>query len=153
MSARTVTARWCRWLRGSAYPTEARNASSAGDSVTLVGPKSPAGHRSSGEVKSSIEDLTPLAPPGDRPDPATDGELAVLVLQVSWALGDAAHDLPAGRVSAAQREELADTLQALGFIVRASAPGGASDGPVTPPDGGAIARSMDLPPVPPGGVR
>lgn len=52
----------------------------------------------------------------------SDSQLAVLVLQVSWALGEAAHDLPAGRVSAARRAELADTLQALGFIVRASAP-------------------------------
>ncbi|HEX2301351.1 MAG TPA: hypothetical protein VHH34_23090, partial [Pseudonocardiaceae bacterium] len=39
---------------------------------------------------------------------ATESDLAVLVLQTSWALADAAHDLPAGRLSAQRRDELAD---------------------------------------------
>ncbi|MGH3813547.1 MAG: hypothetical protein ACRDUV_14030 [Pseudonocardiaceae bacterium] len=54
----------------------------------------------------------------------TDSQIAVLVVQVGWALDDAAHDLPAGRMTPQRREELADTLQALGFILRASAPDG-----------------------------
>lgn len=59
------------------------------------------------------------------PDPATsDSGLAVLVLQVSWALADAAHDLPAGRMPSRRREELADTLSALGYVLRVSAPDG-----------------------------
>lgn len=52
----------------------------------------------------------------------TDSDLAVLVLQVSWALADAAHDLPAGGMTPQRREELADTVQALGFVLRATAP-------------------------------
>ena len=56
---------------------------------------------------------------------AGESELAVLVLQTSWALADAAHDLPAGRLPARRRAELADTLQALGFVLRVtSAPEG-----------------------------
>lgn len=65
------------------------------------------------------------------PDPSGTGvrwvnesDLAVLVLQTSWALADAAHDLPAGRMSGQRREELADTLQALGYVLRVSAPEG-----------------------------
>lgn len=57
--------------------------------------------------------------------PVGGSDLAVLVLQVSWALADAAHDLPAGRMSVRQRVELADTVQALGFILRATAADGA----------------------------
>ena len=55
-----------------------------------------------------------------------ESDLAVLVLQVSWALADAAHDLPAGRLSGRRRVELADTLQALGFVLRVTGPDGAS---------------------------
>ncbi len=59
------------------------------------------------------------------PDPATtDSGLAVLALQVSWALAAASHDLPAGRVPSRRRAELADTLQALGYVLRVSAPDG-----------------------------
>ncbi|MGH3906946.1 MAG: hypothetical protein ACRDTE_22605 [Pseudonocardiaceae bacterium] len=50
--------------------------------------------------------------PDGRAAAPADSDLAVLVLQVSWALADAAHDLPVGRMSAQRREELADTLQA-----------------------------------------
>lgn len=51
-----------------------------------------------------------------------DGQLAVLFRQVQWALDDAAHDWLAGRVTPQQREELAETLDALATIVRASIP-------------------------------
>jgi len=67
----------------------------------------------------------PLAPPGGQPEPTTgvtDPQLAVLLRQAQWALDDAAHDVPAGRVTAQRREELAATLEALATIVRASAP-------------------------------
>lgn len=60
----------------------------------------------------------------DRPIGVTDSQLAVLLRQTQWALDDAAHDFPAGRVSAARRAELAGTLEALAAIVRASTPGG-----------------------------
>ena len=61
--------------------------------------------------------------PGVGPDPAsTDSDLAVLALQVSWALADAAHDLPAGRMPPQRREELADTLSALGYVLRVTTP-------------------------------
>jgi hypothetical protein len=57
------------------------------------------------------------------PGPAsTDSDLAVLVLQTSWALADAAHDLPAGRMPPRRRAELADTLSALGYVLRVTAP-------------------------------
>ena len=69
--------------------------------------------------------------PGGLPDsagpevtPVSGSDLAVLALQTSWALADAAHDLPAGRMSAQHREELADTLQALGYVLRVTAPEG-----------------------------
>ncbi|MGH8573394.1 MAG: hypothetical protein ACREX8_12590 [Gammaproteobacteria bacterium] len=52
----------------------------------------------------------------------TDSQLAVLLRQTQWALDDAAHDFPAGRVSAQRREELAVTLEGLAAIVRVSAP-------------------------------
>lgn len=62
--------------------------------------------------------------PGVGPDLATtDSGLAVLVLQVSWALADAAHDLPAGRMPPRRREELADTLSALGYVLRVTRAG------------------------------
>ena len=54
-------------------------------------------------------------------------DLAVLVLQTSWARADAAHDLPAGRLSAQRREELANTLQALGYVLRVSTPAPAGE--------------------------
>ncbi len=54
----------------------------------------------------------------------TDSQLAVLLRQTQWALDEAAHDFPAGRVTAQRREELAATLDALAAIVRASAPDG-----------------------------
>lgn len=86
--------------------------------MTLAHPESPAGRRSS---------AAPLAPPGDQPDPTvgvTDAQIAVLLRQIQWALGDAAYDFPAGRVTPQQREELAGTLEGLAAIVRASAPEG-----------------------------
>ena len=52
----------------------------------------------------------------------TDAQLAVLLRQAQWALDDAAHDVPAGRVSARSRVELAGTLEALAVVLRASAP-------------------------------
>lgn len=68
-----------------------------------------------------------------QPDTRVSGsDLAVLVLQTSWALADAAHDLPAGRMSGQRREELADTLQALGYALRVSAPDGERPGPQAP---------------------
>lgn len=80
--------------------------------------ETPAGRRSS---------AASLAPPGDRPGPdrqITDSQLAILLRQVQWTLGDAAFDWPRGRVSAQQREELAGTLESLASIVRVSTPAG-----------------------------
>ena len=68
-----------------------------------------------------------LARSGGQPDPptgVTDSQLAVLLRQTQWALDDAAHDFPAGRITPRRREELAGTLEALAAIVRASAPDG-----------------------------
>ncbi|MGH3793739.1 MAG: hypothetical protein ACRDSP_02505 [Pseudonocardiaceae bacterium] len=53
----------------------------------------------------------------------TDSQLAVLFRQTQWLLDDAAHDFPAGRVSARHREELVGTLESLAAIVRGSVPG------------------------------
>lgn len=55
----------------------------------------------------------------------TDTQLAVLLRQAQWALDDAAHDVPAGRVSTQCRMELARTLEALAVVLRSSAPDGA----------------------------
>ncbi|MGH3904479.1 MAG: hypothetical protein ACRDTE_09865 [Pseudonocardiaceae bacterium] len=55
----------------------------------------------------------------------------MLLRQTQWALDEAAHDFPAGRVTPSRREELAVTLEALAAIVRASAPAieaGSQDG-------------------------
>ncbi len=88
--------------------------------MTLTEPESftatetPVGRRSS---------AAPLAPPGGQPDltgGVTDSQLAVLFRQAQWGLDEAAHDFPAGRVSAQRREELAASLEALAVIVRAS---------------------------------
>ncbi|MGH3906718.1 MAG: hypothetical protein ACRDTE_21445 [Pseudonocardiaceae bacterium] len=81
--------------------------------------ETPAGRRSS---------VVPLAPPGGQPEPTTgvtDSQLAVLLRQTQWALDEAAHDFPAGRVTPTRREELAVTLESLAAIMRASAPDGA----------------------------
>ncbi|MGH3907507.1 MAG: hypothetical protein ACRDTE_25520 [Pseudonocardiaceae bacterium] len=52
----------------------------------------------------------------------TDSQLAVLLRQAQWALDDAAHDFPAGRVTPQRRVELAGRLEALALVLRASAP-------------------------------
>lgn len=65
-----------------------------------------------------------LTHPGGWPDRCTgvtDSQLAILLRQTQWALDDAAHDFPAGRASAQRREELAESLEALAALVRASA--------------------------------
>jgi hypothetical protein len=46
-------------------------------------------------------------------------QLALLLRMVQWHLDEVAHDLPAGRVTVAKREELADLLEGLGGLVRA----------------------------------
>lgn len=61
----------------------------------------------------------------DRPQPAgrdvpPEVALAVLLRTVQWHLDDVAHDLPAGRATAEQREELATSLEALAGLVRAT---------------------------------
>ncbi|MGH3905875.1 MAG: hypothetical protein ACRDTE_17100 [Pseudonocardiaceae bacterium] len=73
----------------------------------------------------------------------TDSQLAVLFRQAQWVLDDAAHDFPAGRVTARRREELAGSLEALGAIVRASTPiepltGRWSSGALPPAPGGQL---------------
>jgi hypothetical protein len=45
--------------------------------------------------------------------------LGVLLRTVQWHLDDVAHDLPAGRTTTAQREELATSLEALAELIRA----------------------------------
>lgn len=55
----------------------------------------------------------------------TDSQLTVLLRQAQWALDDAAHDLPAGRVPSQRRVELAGTLDALAVVLRASVAGDA----------------------------
>ena len=62
----------------------------------------------------------------DPPTGVTDSQLAVVLRQTQWALDEAAHDFPAGRVTPQRREELAGTLEALATIVRASVPGHAT---------------------------
>lgn len=54
------------------------------------------------------------------PSGVTDAQLTVLFRQTQWALDEAAHDFPAGRVTEQRREELAASLDALALIVRAS---------------------------------
>lgn len=44
--------------------------------------------------------------------------LAVLLRQTQWLLDDAAHDLPAGRVSPEKGAELANILESLAALVR-----------------------------------
>ncbi|MGH3539784.1 MAG: hypothetical protein ACRDQV_18220 [Pseudonocardiaceae bacterium] len=56
------------------------------------------------------------------PGGVSDSQLAVLFRQAQWALDDAAHDFPAGKVDARQREALAGGLEALAAMVRASVP-------------------------------
>lgn len=58
-------------------------------------------------------------------DGVTDSQLAVLLLQTQWALDEAAHDFPTGRVTPTRCEELAVILESLAVIVRASASGDA----------------------------
>ncbi|MGH3910825.1 MAG: hypothetical protein ACRDRM_08320 [Pseudonocardiaceae bacterium] len=48
--------------------------------------------------------------------------MAVLLRQAQWALDDAAHDFPAGRVTPGRRAELAETLEALAVVLRAAVP-------------------------------
>lgn len=60
--------------------------------------------------------------PAPRPLTVTDAQLAVLLRQAQWALDDAAHDFPAGRVTPGRRAELAGTLEALAVVLRAAVP-------------------------------
>lgn len=46
-------------------------------------------------------------------------QLAVLLRLVQWHLDEVAHDLPAGRVTVAKREELAGLLEGVAGLVRA----------------------------------
>lgn len=60
-----------------------------------------------------------MTAPAQRPRTVTDSQLAVLLHQAQWALDDAAHDSPAGRVTPWRRAE----LEALAVVLRASVPG------------------------------
>lgn len=57
--------------------------------------------------------------PAGREEVPPEVALAVLLRSVQWHLDDVAHDLPAGRTTADQREELATSLEALAELVRA----------------------------------
>lgn len=50
-----------------------------------------------------------------------DAQLAALLRRTQWMLDDAAFDLPAGRVDAAARHELAGALDELARALRTSA--------------------------------
>ena len=62
-----------------------------------------------------------MSGPGGGHGPS-DSQLAVLLRQAQWALDEAAHDLPAGRVSAQRRDELAGRLEALAVLLRGPVP-------------------------------
>lgn len=69
----------------------------------------------------------------------SDPALAVLLRQVQWLLDDVAHDLPAGKLSAAKQCELADILERLAALLRVAgtqtAVGGESGGELLLPPG------------------
>lgn len=51
---------------------------------------------------------------------STDRQLGVLLRQTQWLLDDAAHDIPAGRFQATQRDELAVVLEHVAGLIRAT---------------------------------
>jgi predicted RNA-binding protein associated with RNAse of E/G family len=51
-----------------------------------------------------------------------EGQLAVLLRQTQWLLDDLAYALPAGRVSAAKRNEAADILTSIASLLRIDTP-------------------------------
>jgi hypothetical protein len=55
-----------------------------------------------------------------QPRPVSDTQLAILCRQVQWELDDAAHDSPAGRLTAQRREQLAALLESLAIAIRDS---------------------------------
>ncbi|MGH4025486.1 MAG: hypothetical protein ACRDRV_13005 [Pseudonocardiaceae bacterium] len=73
----------------------------------------------------------PNEPGGGR---VSDSQLAVLLRQTQWALDEAAHDVGAGRATPQGREDLADSLEALAAMVRASAAQDISAGPERHPE-------------------
>lgn len=72
---------------------------------------------------------------------SVDRQLGVLLRQTQWLLDDAAHDIPAGRYHASQRDELAVVLERVANLIRATT------GFVIDPRGGAVAgiRRHDYP--------
>ncbi|MGH3942917.1 MAG: hypothetical protein ACRDTG_30705 [Pseudonocardiaceae bacterium] len=63
--------------------------------------------------------------PGDRAGPPAvinpvETQLSVLLRQTQWLLDDAAHDIPAGRYHLNQRDELANVLEYVAGVVRAT---------------------------------
>lgn len=49
-----------------------------------------------------------------------ESQLSVLLRQTQWLLDDAAHDIPAGRYHLNQRDELANVLEYVASVVRAT---------------------------------
>lgn len=49
-----------------------------------------------------------------------ESQLSVLLRQTQWLLDDAAHDIPAGRYHLDQRDELANVLEYVASVVRAT---------------------------------
>ncbi|MGH3930810.1 MAG: hypothetical protein ACRDTF_12615 [Pseudonocardiaceae bacterium] len=49
-----------------------------------------------------------------------ESQLSVLLRQTQWLLDDAAHDIPAGRYHLNQRDELANVLEYVAGVVRAT---------------------------------
>ncbi|MGH4014628.1 MAG: hypothetical protein ACRDSL_12030 [Pseudonocardiaceae bacterium] len=87
-----------------------------------VGIRPGAGRIRGAEVGTAVPTSGSWSPAAPGQLGVTGSQLAVLLRQAQWALDDAAHDFPAGRVSAQRREELAVTLEGLAVVVRASAP-------------------------------
>jgi hypothetical protein len=69
-------------------------------------------------VDVSSHGLVPPAPAVQGASP--EAQLAVLLRMVQWHLDEVAHNLPAGRATMAEREDLADMLEDLAGFVRAS---------------------------------
>lgn len=53
--------------------------------------------------------------------PLTDAQLAILLRETQWTIGDMAYDLPSGRVTPQARQDLAELLETLAATVRGSA--------------------------------
>lgn len=49
-----------------------------------------------------------------------ESQLSVLLRQTQWLLDDAAHDIPAGRYHPSKRDELANVLEYVAGVVRAT---------------------------------